>query len=463
MTRRMHLLPFSFLLLTLLSLLTHSQAADTWQAGAAKQQITPQQFMWMAGYGSRTAPANGKLTELWAKSLVVQDAEGHQGVLITLDLVGIDRPLATTICQRLEKKYGLQRDQIAICCSHTHTGPALKNNLAPLHYRLVNRQQQEQIEQYEIFLVERIMASVDAAQKQLAAATLSWGSGTATYATNRRENRPEGEVPERRLQGKLAGPVDHDVPVLAVHDTEQKLLAVVFGYACHATVLSLNQWSGDHPGYAQIELEQSHPGAVAMFWAGCGADQNPLPRRTVALAKHYGQRLTAAVDSVLMTTRLQPIAPRLTSQYREVALPLDTLPTRAAIEADTTSKNKFVAARAKMLLEQIDSGQPLAATYPYGIGSWRLGDTIDFVFLGGEVVVDYAIRLKAELRGKQSWIAGYANDVMAYIPSRRVLREGGYEGATSMIYYGLPTRWAPALEALIVDEVHRQVGPTAKK
>ncbi len=78
------------------------------------------------------------------------------------------------------------------------------------------------------------------------------------------------------------------------------------------------------------------------------------------------------------------------------------------------------------------------------------------MFLGGEVVVDYALRLKHELTG-DVWVTGYANDVMSYIPSRRVLREGGYEGATSMVYYGLPTTWGPTIEEAIVREVHRQV------
>ena len=111
-----------------------------------------------------------------------------------------------------------------------------------------------------------------------------------------------------------------------------------------------------------------------------------------------------------------------------------------------------------MLLEKWDADKQLSQTYPYPVGSWQLGEAIDFVFLGGEVVVDYAVRLKAELREKRTWVAGYANDVMAYIPSRRVLQEGGYEGEGAMVYYGLPTRWAPQVERLIVDEVHRQTG-----
>ena len=107
-----------------------------------------------------------------------------------------------------------------------------------------------------------------------------------------------------------------------------------------------------------------------------------------------------------------------------------------------------------MFLERMEAGETIPDTYPYGIGVWRLGDRIDWVFLGGEVVVDYALRLKAELDDRRTWVAGYSNDVMAYIPSVRVLEEGGYEGKTAMLYYGLPSAWAPEVEKAIVDAVH---------
>ena len=60
---------------------------------------------------------------------------------------------------------------------------------------------------------------------------------------------------------------------------ESKLKAALFGYACHCTVLSFRQWLGDYAGFAHMELDKRHPGCVALFWAGCRCDQNPLPRR----------------------------------------------------------------------------------------------------------------------------------------------------------------------------------------
>ncbi len=447
----------------MLLLIAPAGADEGWHAGVAKQNITPDGAMWMAGYGSRDRPSEGKLTDLWAKALVLQDASGNQAVLITLDLVGIDRELAMAITDQIQSVHQLDRSQIAICCSHTHTGPALKRNLAPLHYLIVDSDQQKKIDAYEERLRHQILAAVDDAFAQRQPVKLSWGNGTATFATNRRENRPEDNVPQWRREGTLKGPVDHDVPVLAVRDVQDRLISVVFGYACHATVLGVYSWSGDYPGFACAALEASHPDSIALFWAGCGADQNPLPRRTVELAKHYGRRLAAAVETVLMTIQMQPLAPKLESDFREIDLPLGTLPSRQQIEANSRSKNKWEAARATMLLERLDRGESLAQTYPYAVGSWTLGDDIDMVFLGGEVVVDYALRLKSELRGQQSWIAGYANDVMAYIPSRRVLQEGGYEGGTSMVYYGLPAHWSPEVERHIVDEVHRQLAGTGSE
>jgi hypothetical protein len=204
-----------------------------------------------------------------------------------------------------------------------------------------------------------------------------------------------------------------------------------------------------------MELEKRHPGAIALFWAGCGADQNPLPRRTVPLAEEYGRQLADAVDAALKAEQ-QPITGKLATHYREVAVPLGTLPTKEELETAATSKDKFVVARAKMLLEDLAVGKPLRSSYPYPVATWNLGPDVSWVILGGEVVVDYSLRLKSDLNGTRTWVAGYANDVMAYIPSRRVLIEGGYEGGGAMVYYGLPTIWAPEIEEIIVKEAISQ-------
>ena len=431
-----------------------ASAADAWKAGAAKVNITPESAMWMAGYAARTKPAEGKMTDLWTKALVLEDPAGKRAVLVTLDLVGIERGLSAPLCEKLAKRHQLERSQIALNCSHTHSGPVVARNLRPMHEYSLEKPQQELIHKYADELEAKVIAVVGQAIGKLAPAKIEWGSGRTDIAVNRRNNKAD-EVPPLRAQGMLKGPTDHDVPVLAIKSEGGQLIAVACGYACHATVLDGYQWSGDYPGFFQIEFEQAHPGAIALFWAGCGADQNPLPRRSQELAEKYGKQLAAAVEEVLAKP-LTPLAGGLTTSYEEIPLALAKLPTRGELLTQTKDANKYVAMRAKMLLEEIDAGKALSQTYPYPVQFWRLGEGLEWFLLGGEVVVDFAIRIKSEQRGLKTWVAGYTNDVMAYIPSRRVLTEGGYEGGGAMVYYGMPTVWSELVEQQIMAEVNRQ-------
>src|SRR5205085_6533432 len=127
--------------------------------------------------------------------------------------------------------------------------------------------------------------------------------------------------------------------------------------------------------------------------------------------------------------------------YTEADLPFADLPSREQLLQDTTSTHRATANRAKKLLAELEKGIPLRASYPYPVQVWQFGPDLSLVTLGGEAVVDYSLRLKRELGRDETWVAAYANDVMAYIPSLRVLKEGGYEGGGSMPIYGLPAVW----------------------
>lgn len=426
--------------------------AQTWKAGAAKIKITPEKSMWMSGYASRDHGAEGTLIDLYAKALVLEDATGKRCALVTLDLVGIDRDTSLAVRQALEQQFALAKEQVAICCSHTHCGPVVGRNLMTMY--MLDEAQASLVKEYTAQLEAKIAAVVGEAVSKLAPCSLAYGTGWTTFAVNRRNN-VEANVPQLRIQGQLKGPVDYDVPVLAVRDPAGQVVSVVFGYACHSTVMAFFQWSGDYPGFAQLALEEAHPGAIALFWAGCGGDQNPLPRRLPEHAPEYGKRLAGAVDGVLGGV-MRPVEGNLATTYQEVELPLGTLPTREELEKQAASTDKYQVLRAKQLLSKLDANMPLSPSYPYPVQIWKLGNELLFVTLGGEVVVDYALRIKHELGASRTWVAAYSNDVMAYIPSRRVLLEGGYEGAGAMVYYGLPTSWAPEVEEVIVRQVHER-------
>ena len=157
------------------------------------------------------------------------------------------------------------------------------------------------------------------------------------------------------------------------------------------------------------------------------------------------------------------------SQFEELPLELGAPPTREHLKSLAMSKTApaYYKRWASRLLKQLDAGRPLERTYPYPIEVWRLGSKQLWIALGGEVVVDYDLRFKGRYGG-DVWVTSYANDVMAYIPSLRVLREGGYEGNTSMMVYGMPAeRWSESIEEAIssaVDGLVRQVaGDSATK
>lgn len=428
-------------------------AEPTWKAGIARAVITPQESIWLAGYGGRTKPSEGKLHDLWIRVLALEDAAGQRGIVLSSDTLGISKPIYDEVVDRLGKSHGLTRAQIMLHASHTHCGPVLKNALYDIYP--LDAEQIAKIEKYSAWLTNTIVDTVAAAIQDLQPATLSRGQGTVGFAVNRRNNR-EPDVPMLREQGKLLGPNDHSVPVLAVRKPDGSLKAVVFMYACHNTTLSFDQFCGDYAGFAQYALEDRHSGATAMFVLGCGADQNPLPRRTVELAQNYGTQLADAVDTVLKSD-LKPIAPKLQTEAELIDLALGSLPDQAKLETMAAAAPNYSQRWAARMLKRLADGPPLPKTYPYPVQAWRLGGEQLWIALGGEVVVDYSLKFKARY-GEGTWVTGYANDVMAYIPSHRVLLEGGYEGQSSMMVYGQPAeRWADDVEDRVTAGVERVV------
>jgi hypothetical protein len=425
-------------------------AASDWKTGTGKVTITPKEPVWMAGYASRTRPSEGAVHDLWAKALAIEDPSGRKAVIVALDICGIPRSVSHRIRDNVQRTHQIAYDRIVLACSHTHSGPVIGENLITMYP--LDDTQRRRIAEYTEAFERSVLLAINQAFERLEPSEIAWDTGKADFAVNRRTNK-EADVPSLRERNALEGPVDHDVPVLRVRDGAKRLKAVVFGYACHCTVMSAYTLCGDYAGFTQIDLESRFPGAQAMFVAGCGADQNPLPRRTLEIAERYGKELASSVQAVVERP-MRPVEGLLVSAYEEVPLRLGELPDRKQIELDAKSSTMAVANRAKALLKTLDIDGKLASTYPYPVQVWRIGD-LTWLFLGGEVVVDYSLRFKRNLGSSKTWVSAYCNDVMAYIPSARVLKEGGYEGATAMIYYGLPTSWSPAVEDQIVEAVNR--------
>ncbi|MCI0685213.1 MAG: neutral/alkaline non-lysosomal ceramidase N-terminal domain-containing protein [Gemmataceae bacterium] len=425
----------------------------TWKAGVAKAIVTPDKGVWLAGYGTKRPP-DGKLHELWMKALALEDPNGNRVVLVTSDFQGIPKEMSDRVFERLHKQLKLDRRQVMITFSHNHCGPRLGLDL--VDYYPVEAEQVRLVDEYTALMEKKLVEMIADSLKKLVPATLAVGQGRTTFAVNRRNNR-EADVPMLLARGEpLKGPVDHAVPVLTIRGPDKKLMAIVFGYACHPTTLSFTTWCGDYPGFAQIALENNHPGASAMFVNTCGGDQNPLPRRKLELCEKYGHMLADAVEKALQRP-MKSVAPGLRTAFAYVDLTYDKVITRAELQAFTRDQNAIRKRWAERMLKKLDGGAKFAPTYPYPLHAWRLGPEMLMIGMGAETVVDYGLRFKAKY-GPGTWVLGYADDVIAYIPSRRVWLEGGYEGGPNLYEYGRPAlRWAGDVEERIADAVHRLV------
>ncbi|MEN8191285.1 MAG: neutral/alkaline non-lysosomal ceramidase N-terminal domain-containing protein [Bacteroidota bacterium] len=439
------------IVLFIVSILSSSYTAyyaqsDSWQAGVARVDITPKDSLWMGGYASRDHTAEGTLHKLWSKALAVVDKNGNRGVIVTNDILGFPKDISDNIKERCKKEYQLEKPQIILSSSHTHSGPAVRNNL-DLVYPL-SEDHIKDIENYSIELENRIVDLIGKALENLISVQLFSDNGVARFQINRRNNNAR----TLSVQTDLNGPNDYAVPVLEVRKMNEELYTTLFGYACHPTVLNSYKWSGDYPGFAQLALEEKYSEATAMFFQGCGADQNPLPRRSVSLAKQYGQELAAAVERII-EDESDPISAELKTGYTEVEIFFSSPPKIETLEelaADTTLysyQQKWV----KQMLSKIKDGEQIPKSYPYPIQIWKLGSQT-IIALGGEVVIDYAIKLK-RIFGNDIFVMGYCNDVMGYIPTTRVLREGGYESRQAQMVYGLPSTWKADIEVRILQSV----------
>ncbi|MDH4475936.1 MAG: neutral/alkaline non-lysosomal ceramidase N-terminal domain-containing protein [Verrucomicrobiaceae bacterium] len=385
------------------------------KAGVAQQIITPAMNMWMAGYASRKKPAEGKVQELYAKALALEDVAGKRFVFVTLDLIGILPRLRMRMEEKVQNAYGLPPESILLNASHTHSGP---------EYR-VEKGREKEAREYTAFLEERLMKVIGDALTDLKPAAVSWSHSRCGFAMNRRLPSPTGYQNSPNPEG----PVDHEVPVLQVVSPEGQARAVLFGYACHNTCLGEFQYCGDYAGFAQEYLQENRPGFVALFMNGCSGDQNPYPRRggvvpgltALDLAKMHGRSLSNAVE-VAMQVPKRVVGGRIRAAYEKVSL-------------DYAPEKK-------------------RAPHLYPVQVARFGEALTVVALGSETTVDYSIRLKKELSNDSAtWVAGYSNDYTGYVPSLRVLKEGGYEAQAG---------WAEDVEERIVKKVHEWVEETQR-
>ena len=407
--------------------------------GVASVNITPDYPVRLSGYGSRREVNQGVAQQIFTKALAFGSDAESPAVLVTVDNCGVPASIREEVLRRLRAKTKVRDERFAITSSHTHCAPMLVGILPNLFGMDIPVEHRPAIERYTRELTDKIEQVALAALADRQPAQVAWGVGQVGFAANRRS------FPTK--------PIDHDLPVLRVTGADGKVRAIFTSYACHCTTIAIDSIHGDWAGCAQEALQREFPGAIALTAIGCGADQNPNPRRTMELVVQYGEALGAEAKR-LTNSPLTPVSGPLECRTKQIELAYATLPTREEWQALAESKTPAIAYHAKKNLARLDRGESLPTQLPDLVQSWNFGRDLAMVFLPGEVTVDYSLRLKREFDRSRLWVNAYSNDVPCYIPSRRILDEGGYEGGGAMIYYDRPTKVAPDVEERIIGAVH---------
>ncbi len=438
LSRALRLAP---LVLFLGSLPTLAAKETYYPVGAAQIDITPDYRIWLNGYAARQTESEGVDQHIYAQALALGSGRKNLALLLTVDNVGVPAAVRDEVATRLARQAGLRQERFALCSTHAHTAPMLTGSVPNIFGAPLPADQQERVDRYTRELTDKLEQVALAALRERQPCTLAWGKTQAGFAANRRTK---------------GGPADHDLPVLVARDKTGQVRAIFTSYACHCTTLGAtpNRICGDWAGFAREYLERDHPGAVVLVALGCGGDANPDPRPGLEFARQHGNTITTAVNALLRQP-LTPLRAKLACRTESIALPFDTLPTREEWMTRAQSTNQYIAYHAKKNLARLDRGEKLPTELPYLVQAWTFGDELALVLLPGEVVVDYSLRLKREADAARLWVNAYANDVPCYIPSKRIWREGGYEGGYAMIYYDRPTRLAEGTEETIVATVLR--------
>jgi hypothetical protein len=330
-----------FLLLILWCKVVTLFAADPgWRAGAADVDITPDYPVRLSGYGSRTSEYEKIAQRLHANALVIQWADEPAACIVTVDNCGVPFALRAEVLKRLSAAGTPVADErLSLHSTHTHCAPMLRGVLPFLFGKDLTTDEQQRVDRYTEDLTKWIVEAITQAWNKRQPSRLDWATGKAYFGLNRRLQGTNGLLNAPNFNG----PVDRAVPVLRVKSADgSQLIATYASYACHCTTIGINEIHGDWAGIAHQEMELRFPGSVALIAIGCGADQNPYPRREIRFVQDHGIALAKEITR-LINEPMKPVRGPLACATKEIMLPFDALPTLEEWKARTTDKNKHVA------------------------------------------------------------------------------------------------------------------------
>lgn len=413
----------------------------------SRVDITPVMDVFMDGYGARNGLSKGVHDSIYANSLLLKD-NGSSFLILSMDILSIKREKADEIKQKIAAKYGLSGQNILIHATHVHSGPALAAKLS-----------RGCIEEYVKFFDEQVMKSVDMCFKDTKTGTLYYGEGE-TYIGMSRRQRAGGEV---RLAPAPDVPVDRKLSVVVIKDKNEKIAAVIFNCACHPATMGGDNYliSAEFPGVARKVIEESFPGSTSLFIQGACGDINPA---VISKGSEYRQAYFSDVEfsgkilandvSQVIKYGLKKVEPSFGFHIRSLTLPIGEYRMeyfREMAESGQEYRRKY----GKYMLEKIEKGEETKEV-KYDLGIIRLASNLKMITFEGEVCSEYGVWIREFEPLVNIMIAGYSNGHKSYLPTKRILHEGGYEATVTYCWAGYPGPYAENVQDIVLNAVKEE-------
>jgi neutral ceramidase len=380
---------------------------STLRAGTARIDITPEKPVKMAGYGARTALSEAVHDPLSAR-VVAFENNGTRLVLVSSDLLGFYNGTAEHFRKVILSEFNLEPGELFLTAIHTHDGPNLTMDEEKGHPNNL---------EYTKALEARLIEVIRTAINNTGPVRIGAGVGYSPVGANRRELVFDSSGNSSiRLGRNPYGPTDKEVLVMKLAKPDGVVVASLFDYATHATCLGGKNLtiSGDVIGLSEQFVEKIlGEGVIAPAFAGASGNIDPWFRVLPAFNTEPGW----IPEPVLLGTLL---GEEVVHVFRDIG----------ELSAGGDIKTAFVTldlpGKARGELEIKKDCPPT----PYNITAARVGD-IAFIGLGGEVLTEIGMSIKAASPFKFTFVITHCNGAAGYLPPKHLYVEGGYEVESS--------------------------------
>ncbi|NMB25782.1 MAG: hypothetical protein GX986_09645 [Firmicutes bacterium] len=425
--------------------------------GIAKTGITPPTGLPLSGYSGRSGGAVGVANPLYARAFSVFDKiEEKRLVLVVCDLLALDPSVLECFRSLAQEELGLNPQDIFVCVTHTHSGPAY-GRLSRFASSL-DKEESQAGRRWLQGLPKLMLQAMEKAISSENDAQIGFAKAEVDISVNRRLLDPFGEI---RLAPNPRGITDPEVLVLQARDAKtHETLGTLVNYPCHPVVLCEDNlyYTGDYPYFA-VESMENKTGAPAIFVNGACGNINPIRRGSFETAQWMGEELASAACEGLEAIAWHDEAP-IAVDLDTVMVPWSNYPSvrqvEKYLEAAREALDRHISpgdheghrlesevARAQRMLHQVKRRwEWVEAVIDKDTQSVisemqvaRLGPAA-FVTLPGEFFVEIGLSIKESSPHFPTFILGYTGGYIGYVPIREAYSQGGYEVQSSLVGEG---------------------------